>query len=100
EIATRILSTARELNIETYSIYTENDRSHTVNSSNSIELRSPASYLDIPELVAVVKKHNIDTIHPGYGFLSESPDFARRMLEEAGALVIGPGPEILTRTGD
>jgi pyruvate carboxylase len=63
-------------------------------------LRSPASYLDIPELVAVVKKHNIDTIHPGYGFLSESPDFARRMLEEAGALVIGPGPEILTRTGD
>jgi pyruvate carboxylase len=63
-------------------------------------LKSPASYLDVSELVAVVKEHNIDAIHPGYGFLSESPGFARRMWEEAGALVIGPGPEVLTRTGD
>jgi pyruvate carboxylase len=100
EIATRIISTARELDIETYSIYTENDKSHTVNSSHSVEVSSPSSYLDISELVALVKKHNIDAIHPGYGFLSESPDFARRMWEEAGALVIGPGPEVLARTGD
>lgn len=63
-------------------------------------MRSPASYLDISELVLLVQKHHIDAVHPGYGFLSESPEFARRMWEEAGALVIGPGPETLARTGD
>jgi pyruvate carboxylase len=65
-----------------------------------LQITSPASYLDISELVTLVKKHKIDAIHPGYGFLSESPDFARRMWDEAGAVVIGPGPEILSRTGD
>ncbi|KAK0123836.1 hypothetical protein ONS95_008830 [Cadophora gregata] len=100
EIATRIISTARELGIETYSIYTSNDTSHTNGSSHSIQLASPASYLDISELVRIAKKNKIDTIHPGYGFLSESPDFSRRMWEEAGTFVIGPGHEILARTGD
>ncbi|CZS94182.1 related to PYC1 Pyruvate carboxylase 1 [Rhynchosporium agropyri] len=100
EIATRIISTARELEIETYSIYTPNDTSHTFGPTHSIQLSSPASYLDIAELVTIAIKHRIDTIHPGYGFLSESPEFARRMWDEAGVLVIGPGPEILARTGD
>jgi pyruvate carboxylase len=100
EIATRIISTARELDIETYSIYTSNDTSHTFGSSHSIQLTSSASYLDTLELINIAKNHIIDTIHPGYGFLSESPDFAQRMWDEAGALVIGPGPDILSRTGD
>ncbi|CZR56803.1 probable PYC1 Pyruvate carboxylase 1 [Phialocephala subalpina] len=100
EIATRIISAVRELDIETYSIYTANDTSHTQGSTHSIQLKSPASYLDISELSEIVKKHRIDTIHPGYGFLSESPEFAQRMWDEAGSLVIGPGPEILARTGD
>lgn len=100
EIATRIISTARELDIETFSIYTSSDASHTLGSQHSIQLTSPASFLDISELISIVKKHRIDAVHPGYGFLSESADFARRMLEEAGALVIGPGHEILSRTGD
>ncbi|KAE8443637.1 hypothetical protein EG329_001495 [Mollisiaceae sp. DMI_Dod_QoI] len=65
-----------------------------------MQLKSPASYLDVSELIEVVKKHNIDAIHPGYGFLSESAEFAQRMWDEAGALVIGPGPEILERTGN
>lgn len=100
EIATRILSTARELDIETFTIYTKDDASHTINSTHSIQVTSPASYLDISELVSIVKKHKIDAIHPGYGFLSESPDFAARMRDEANALVIGPGPDVLSRTGD
>jgi pyruvate carboxylase len=50
--------------------------------------------------VSLVQKHGIDAVHPGYGFLSESPDFARRMWDEAGALVIGPGPAALQRVGD
>ncbi|CAD6443480.1 f351a645-9ae0-4417-9230-d85cebacd79f [Sclerotinia trifoliorum] len=100
EIATRIISTARELDIETYSLYTENDSSHTLHSTHSIKLPSPSSYLDISALISIVQKHDIDTIHPGYGFLSESPKFAERMWKEANAIVIGPGPEILERTGD
>jgi pyruvate carboxylase len=94
------LSTARELDIETYSIYTEDDASHTINSTHSIQVASPASYLDISELVSLVKSHKIDAVHPGYGFLSESAEFAARMSNEANAFVIGPGAEVLSRTGD
>jgi pyruvate carboxylase len=56
--------------------------------------------MDISALVAIVKKHEIDAVHPGYGFLSESAEFAKRMWDEAGAVVIGPGWEILEATGD
>ncbi|KAG9244722.1 hypothetical protein BJ878DRAFT_459748 [Calycina marina] len=100
EIATRIIATARELDIETFSIYTSNDTTHTLNSSHSIQITSPSSYLDISELLETVKKHQIDSVHPGYGFLSESPEFAKVMWEEAGVLVIGPGHEVMAKTGD
>ncbi|TGO13446.1 hypothetical protein BTUL_0069g00130 [Botrytis tulipae] len=100
EIATRILSTARELNIETYTLYTTNDSSHTLKSTHSIQLPFSSSYLDISTLISIVQKYNIDTIHPGYGFLSESAEFAERMWREANAVVIGPGFQILERTGD
>lgn len=56
--------------------------------------------MSITELIAVVNKYGIDTVHPGYGFLSESPEFARRMWDEAGAVVVGPGWGILEATGD
>jgi pyruvate carboxylase len=99
EIAARILSAARELDIETFAVYTSDDLSHTVGAAHSIKLTSPASYLNIEELVAVAKQHGIDAVHPGYGFLSESADFASRMWE-AGIAVVGPGWDILERTGD
>jgi len=99
EIAARILTSARELNIETFAVYTENDVGHTYNASHAIRLRSPASYLDISELVDIVKQHNVDAVHPGYGFLSESAELARRMAE-IDVLVVGPGAENLDRTGD
>lgn len=54
----------------------------------------------IDDLIAIVQKHKIDAVHPGYGFLSESEAFAERMWEEAGAVVIGPGWQILASTGD
>lgn len=50
-------------------------------------------------MVEVAKKHNIDAVHPGYGFLSESSDLARKMAE-AGIMVVGPGAANLDRTGD
>ncbi|PGH06528.1 hypothetical protein GX51_02353 [Blastomyces parvus] len=102
EIAVRILQAARELSIETFALYTADDRSHCDVGAphHALALPSPASYMDIALLVQLVKEHSIDTIHPGYGFLSESAEFAQRMWEEAGAKVIGPGWEVLARTGD
>lgn len=47
-----------------------------------------------------MKKYGIDTIHPGYGFLSESAEFAQRLWQEANCIVIGPGKDVLSRTGD
>lgn len=63
-------------------------------------LPSAASYLDVSYLVELVKQHSIDAVHPGYGFLSESAEFAYRMWHEAGAMVIGPGWDVLAQTGD
>lgn len=99
EIATRILSTARELDFETFATYTDNDIGHTYNADHAIHLASPAAYIDISLLVDLAKKHSIDAVHPGYGFLSENADFAAAMAD-AGILVIGPGAELLRRTGD
>ncbi|TKA47023.1 hypothetical protein B0A54_02501, partial [Friedmanniomyces endolithicus] len=99
EIAVRILSSARELDIETFALYTENDINHTFNAAHAIRLRSPASYMDIDELLDIVKQQNIDAVHPGYGFLSESPELARRMAE-IDVIVVGPGSDNLERTGD
>lgn len=100
----RILQAARELpnSVETYALYTPEDRSHCdLGAPNyALALPDPASYMDISFLVRLVKEHNIDTIHPGYGFLSESPEFSQRIWEEAGAKVIGPGWDILAQTGD
>lgn len=99
EIAARILSSARELGIETYAAYTDNDVSHTYNAAHAIKLKSPASYMDVSEVVDVATRHGIDAVHPGYGFLSESSELARRMAE-ANVMVVGPGAENLDRTGD
>jgi pyruvate carboxylase len=100
EIASRILSTASELSITTYALCTATDTAHTHLADHSLELPSPDAYLDINLLISLVKQHAIDTVHPGYGFLSESAEFAERMWREAGAVVVGPGWEVLARTGD
>ncbi|OQE40209.1 hypothetical protein PENCOP_c006G02189 [Penicillium coprophilum] len=104
EIAVRILHAARELPepIETFSLYTSDDQSHCVlgRPHHAIGIPSASSYLDISLLIEIARKHSIDAVHPGYGFLSESAEFAYRMWHEAGSLVIGPGWENLARTGD
>lgn len=56
--------------------------------------------MSIDALIGIVKKHEIDAVHPGYGFLSESDVFSKRMWEETGATVVGPGWGILGNTGD
>ncbi|PKX97013.1 putative pyruvate carboxylase [Aspergillus novofumigatus IBT 16806] len=103
EIAVRILQAARELSppVHTVALSTPNDTSHCQlgHPDQTITLPSAASYLDISLVVKICQEHGIDTVHPGYGFLSESAEFARRM-HEIGVTVIGPGAEILERTGD
>lgn len=101
EIATRILATARELGFETFATYTDADASHVYNhdAAHALRLPSPAAYTDVPLLVELAKKHAIDAVHPGYGFLSESAEFAAAM-SAAGVSVVGPGVEVLERTGD
>ena len=100
EIATRIISTARELDIETYAIYASGDESHAVQATHAIELQSAATFMSIDSLLEIIKQHQIDAVHPGYGFLSESEDFCKRAWDEAGAMVVGPGWGILSNTGD
>lgn len=56
--------------------------------------------MNIQHIIDIVKKHEIDAVHPGYGFLSESDEFAKRMWDEAGAVVVGPGWGLLAKTGD
>jgi pyruvate carboxylase len=103
EIAIRVLQSAREFSsITTYAIYTKDDSTHISlgRPDHAIQIQGPASYMDITTLIALVKEHNIDAIHPGYGFLSESAEFSHRMWEEAKCIVIGPGTEVLDQTGD
>lgn len=88
--------------VETYALYVGDDKSHCEvgRPEYAIAIPSASAYFSIDTLIAIVKKHAIDAVHPGYGFLSESPDFARQMWDEAGCIVIGPGWVTLARTGD
>ncbi|WPH01601.1 Hypothetical protein R9X50_00444900 [Acrodontium crateriforme] len=103
EIAVRIIQAAREISppIKIFAIYTKDDRSHCDigRPHHSLEIHSPDAYLDIDLLVELARKHSINAVHPGYGFLSENANFARR-VQEAGIEFIGPDAEILQRTGD
>jgi pyruvate carboxylase len=103
EIAIRVLQSAREfLSITTYAIYTKDDSTHISlgRPDHAVQIPSPSSYMDIEALIALVKEHKIDAVHPGYGFLSESAEFSHRMWAEAQCIVIGPGAEVLDQTGD
>ncbi|KAF5863073.1 hypothetical protein ETB97_010642 [Aspergillus alliaceus] len=103
EIAVRILQAARELSpsIETFALYTEDDRSHCDigRPHHAVQVPSAEAYLDISLLINLSREYNIDTVHPGYGFLSESAEFASHM-HNAGVTVVGPGSEILAHTSD
>ncbi|KAI1528572.1 PycA Pyruvate carboxylase [Pyrenophora tritici-repentis] len=100
EIATRIISSARELYIETYAIYIPGDDSYALQATKAIRLPSASTFMNIDQLITIIKQHQIDAVHPGYGFLSESAVFSKRVWEEAGAIVVGPGWGILSSTGD
>ena len=105
EIAIRIFRAATELGIETVAIYAEQDsRSlHRSKADESYPLSSAngaiGAYLDIEAILRVAKAAKVDAIHPGYGFLSESPEFALA-CREAGIVFVGPTPETMQALGN
>lgn len=107
EIPIRIFRTAHELSMQTVAIYAHEDRlsMHRLKADESYVIGkkgqySPVqAYLQIDEIINIAKKHNVNMIHPGYGFLSENSTFARK-VEEAGIAWIGPSWETIDAVGD
>src|SRR5699024_9219247 len=93
EIAIRIFRACTELNIRTVSIYAKED------ASSLHRYKADESYLVIEGIIALAKRIDVDAIHPGYGFLSENINFAKR-CEEEGIVFIGPKSEHLDMFGD
>lgn len=104
EIACRIQRTAQRMGIRTVAVYSEADRyaPHVEMADERYFLggNAPAeSYLNIPKLIQAAQATGADAIHPGYGFLSENPAFARA-VREAGVIFVGPSPEAMEKLGN
>ncbi len=103
EVAVRIARSAADCGIATVVIYSEDDAGsgHLRHGDTAHRLsgRGAAAYLDIDEVIAVALQHGCDAVHPGYGFLSENSEFARRCAT-AGLVFIGPGAEVIALFGD
>ena len=105
EIAIRVFRAATELGINTVAIYSEEDK-YSLHRYKADEaylvgkgLEPVAAYLNIDEIIDIALRHGVDAIHPGYGFLAESREFAEK-CKEAGINFIGPEPEVLELFGD
>src|ERR671928_1033389 len=103
EIALRIILSCKELGIKTVAIFSEADRHalHVRFADEAICIgppRSTDSYLNIPAVISAAEITNADAIHPGYGFLSENPDFAE-VCDLSGIKFIGPRPQVLRDMG-
>ena len=105
EIAIRVFRACTELKMKTVAIYSSEDSGsyHRYKADEAYLVgkgKKPIdAYLDIEGILAIAKEANVDAIHPGYGFLSENVDFARR-CEEEGIVFIGPKSEQLDMFGD
>ena len=105
EIAIRVFRAATELGIRTVAIYSNEDRFslHRFKADESYlvgEGKGPVqAYLDIEDIMRIAVDTGVDAIHPGYGFLSENPDFAEA-CSKAGVTFIGPAPQTLRLLGN
>jgi acetyl-CoA carboxylase biotin carboxylase subunit len=103
EIAVRVIRTLREMGIGSVAVYSDADRTSLhVRMADEAEPIGPApsseSYLRIDRILDAARKHGAEAIHPGYGFLSESGDFAAA-CEDAGVVFIGPSAESIRAMG-
>jgi acetyl-CoA carboxylase biotin carboxylase subunit len=104
EIAIRVIRACREMGIETVAVYSEADRDsqHVLLADEAYEIGpapSSQSYLKIDKIIEVAKKAKVQAVHPGYGFLSESSDFAQA-LKDNGLVFIGATVENIKAMGD
>jgi len=104
EIAIRIMRGCRDLGFQSVAVYSAGDREalHTRYADEAIYIGpTPASesYLNMDAILSAARKTHADAVHPGYGFLSENPEFAER-VEKAGLIFIGPDPKSISLTGD
>jgi acetyl-CoA carboxylase biotin carboxylase subunit len=104
EIALRVMRTAKEMGIKTVAVFSEADRKalHVRYADEAICIGPPPSnqsYLLGDKIIEVAKQTGADAIHPGYGFLSENADFARK-VKAAGLIFIGPSAESMETMGD
>src|SRR5690625_2314949 len=104
EIACRIIKTCKERGIKTVAVYSDADQNslHRSLADEAVHIggsRSSDSYLNIKNILKAAKVTKADAIHPGYGFLAESPKFAKKVTKE-GLLWIGPSPDTIQLMGD
>ncbi|MFJ1258949.1 pyruvate carboxylase [Cupriavidus sp. CuC1] len=105
EISIRVMRAAAEMNIRTVAIYSKEDRLalHRFKADESYlvgEGKKPlAAYLDIEDILRIARQAKVDAIHPGYGFLSENPEFAQAVID-AGIRWIGPSPQVMRMLGN
>ena len=104
EIARRIIRTCKRLSIQTVAVFSIADRNSPFvkDADEAYPLGGPeasSSYLNIELLIEIAKKSGVDAIHPGYGFLSENPEFCRRVESEK-ILFIGPSSDAIHTMGD
>jgi len=105
EIAIRVFRAATELGISTVAIYSKEDK-YSLHRYKADEayivgkgLDPVSAYLNADEIIDIALRHNVDAIHPGYGFLAESAEFAKK-CSDAGLIFIGPRPEAIKLFGD
>ncbi|HKP10000.1 MAG TPA: acetyl-CoA carboxylase biotin carboxylase subunit [Gaiella sp.] len=104
EIAVRVIRALHELGIEAVAVYSTADRDalHVALADQAVCIGPPAaseSYLRIPSVIAAGETTGCEAVHPGYGFLSENPAFARACAE-SDLVFVGPTPEVMERLGD
>jgi pyruvate carboxylase len=105
EIAIRVMRAASELGLRTVAVYSQEDRFslHRTKADEAYlvgrDLGPVEAYLDIAGILGVAREARVDAIHPGYGFLSENPEFARACAA-AGLVFVGPGPETMAVLGN